>query len=180
MIALFQWSRLCVGLAAPLLAWLLVAGRASPRRTAVRVSLAAALALLVSAPMSVVDLQFLLRGPPNHNLTLLSAVRASDDLFTALAGVLALAAWALLLAAAARAGTTRRLVVFVTVLALALALQAALYYRLATPVILLEQWLDGTTWGLFLHGFLDNVAAAAALACALLLPPDSPAGETGA
>jgi hypothetical protein len=179
-ITVLQWSPLLVGLAAPLLVGLLVAGRGDVRRTAVLVALAAAFTLLVAAPLSVVDLQFLLHGPPGNTPTLDVAVHAAHDLFAALTGVLALAAWTLLLAAAVIAGDRGRLIVLGAVFALVMVLQAALYYGVPVQVITLETTLRSTTGGQLLYSLISHLASAAALVCTFLLPPEAAAEVPGA
>lgn len=179
MIAVLQWFPPLVGLAAPLLAWLLVVGRASPRATAIRVSLAATIAWLASIPLRVVDLNFLLHGPPNQDPTVLVVVRVADDLAGALTGVFALVAWAMVLAAVAHTNERGRLLAFVAVFALVLAIEATLDFRDPAPVIQLEEGLNSTVGGQVLYGILAHISALAALVGALLLPPDA-AAETPA
>jgi hypothetical protein len=61
-----------------------------------------------------------------------------------------------------------------------MALQAALFYRLPVQVITLEEGLNSTTGGQLIYSLLSHLAAVAALAGTLLLPPEAPAGAPGA
>ncbi len=170
----YNWSPPLIGLSAPLLAWLLVAGRASPRRTARLLALAAVVALVVEATTAFGQLQS--RGWFGENPGVFSLLTIAYTLAGSFASLLAVASWTVLLAAAARVRSWRRLAVLVVVFALALAFQASLEYQ--DPLVFgqLREGLDRLLlWGYVLLLVLLQLPA---LACALLTPPDAPSGET--
>jgi hypothetical protein len=196
MVTLFQWSPLFAGLAAPLLAWLVVANRSGLRRAALLVSLAAVLAVLVQlvgyyAFLRFVEPQRLLGfvepqhqfvAADNYNGYLLALM--ADGLGDTLASVLTVAAWTLLLIAAARAGNRGQLVVLSIVFTLGLAVQSSFGtpFRASNvpPLDVLEHWLPQFgTIGESLVVLVVHVGALAALVCTLLTPMGELRGATG-
>jgi hypothetical protein len=172
-----NWSPLLGALGAVALALLLVVGRSSLRRGALSLAVAAVVALLVELVAVFVALSMTLPGQSQFNpsnpvyLTALTIYRVSDTVV----GLLAIAAWALLLSAAAQSGQRIRLFAFTLALTLALVVQLSL----TNPQVRLLEWLR--EWALFyqnphpqwaetlLFG-LEHVAAVVALACAFFLP----------
>ncbi len=181
MLTFAQWTPVLSGFAAPLLAWLMAAGGTNPRRAALLVALAAVLALLVELALAFVIIQFLpFQRPPNYEIGPLLVALA--NLAGALTTLLAVAAWTLLLVAAARAGDRRRLVVLAVVFGLVLALQAGLDPRhMAPPLRGLVVWLETTMRG-YLALVLGQLAAVVAPIGALLTlaTATTAAGEAGA
>jgi hypothetical protein len=183
MVTLFQWSPLFAGLAAPLLVWLVVANRLGLRRAALLVSLAAVIAALVELAAVYAFLQFL--HQPQHQVVVTGnsdsyLVAVIVDRFgDAVASVLTVAAWTLLLIAAARAGNRGQLVLLTIVFTLGLALQNGFGTLPLSPVIPplvdLEHWFaQFGTIGESLVVLLVHVGALAALVCTLV----TPMGET--
>jgi hypothetical protein len=173
MMSFYQWSPLLIGLGAPLLAWLLVAGRGSPRRAARLLALAAVITLVVEAAATFAAYQFRPQLAGNSDASQL--VTIGYVLGGWLGPLLALGAWTVLLAAATRAGSRQRLIVLVVVFALTLALQGGLEYRAPPMFDQLREALDKLLQiGLVLQIVLIRLPVLAALACALLTPPDAP------
>jgi hypothetical protein len=182
MLAIYQWLPLVYTLAAPLLAWLLVLGRRSPRRTTRLVALAAALAVLLQLTAVAVDL-----WPSRsiaQNTTLLGLLALASYGTTLVAGALGTAAWVLLLADAAGDGRGRRRLVFLTlVFAVALALGIALSLREPLLDSLRDTLMGLREWGALLLTALQDVAVLAAVVIAFAFPatagPMSPSGTAG-
>jgi hypothetical protein len=164
-----QWLPLVAALGVAPLAWILFATRPNLRRAALLVSVGATLALLV-AQGSVFAYSQLLHSPfPS------SGYQATAALFWAastLTELLAVAAWALLLAGAAQATDRRRLAVLAVGFALALALQIALSDPEVTLLAGLREWLaqQPTVTADLIDVALVHVSAVAALVAALLMP----------
>jgi hypothetical protein len=172
----YGWSPVLGAVGAVAVALLLVVGRLSPRRAALSLAVAAVVALLVelAAVFVVPTMQVgtLYQVDANNPLVLTSvaAYRVSD----VFAGLLAIAAWALVLYAAAQAGLRARLVAFTLVLALVLVVQIALTTPQVPLLEGLQEWAfyrnPNFQWAYTLLAGLEHVAAVAALACAFFLP----------
>jgi hypothetical protein len=165
-----NWAPLFGALSAVVLALLLVVGHSSLRRMALLIAGASLLALLIelAAVAGVVGGRFAGSGIDTYHVSL-----AVLPVARALTSVLALAAWVLLLYAAAQAGNRSRLVVLTLVLTLLPALQLALTTLQDPLVVWLGHWA-GTNirlWQLSVSALRD-LSAVAVLVCALLIPAD--------
>jgi hypothetical protein len=177
-----QWLPLLYALTAPVLVWLLVLGRRSPRRATRFVALAAALALLVDLAILAVAIWAL--QPIDSNTSLWSLVNFAGYGAPILAGVFGTAAWVLLLAdavggaggagGAGDGGDRRRLILLALVYALALLIGIGLPLRdpLLAPLRTAIVQLGGA--GALLQAALQNSAAIAAIVIAFAFPASAP------
>lgn len=169
MIGLYESAPLFDALAVPLLVWMLVVGRTSPRRATQLVSLTAALALLVV--LALLFAQQWLPGRIVRVFDSLAVFNLAVLVASFLVTLMGYAAWTLLLADAVRADDRRRLVGLTVVLALAVALEFALAYREPHVVQLLEALLGhlGTEGELVAYA-LQSVVAIVAVVVAFAFP----------
>jgi hypothetical protein len=172
-----EWSPLLGALGAVAVALPLVVGRPNPRRAALSLAVAAVVALLVElvAIFTVLSIG-LLHGPEviqkNPLYLPAYAVYLVADIVV---GLLAIAAWALVLYAAAQSGNRARIVAFTVMLTLALVVQIALTNSQIPLLAWLRDWAavyhnPNPQWANTLVYGLAHVAAVAALACACFLP----------
>lgn len=182
----YRWSYVSIGLAAPLLAWLLVAGRQSLRRTARLLAGVGVLLLLVE--LAAIAVAYGPWAAPQQAPQLSQQSGAFLAGFTVanvaalVSGVLATATWVVLLVEAARAGRRARLVALMLVLGGTLALGELTIIELSTFPLFhdpLQQWLlqhlvaDPLLVQLAI-ALLTHSTTVAAAVCAFLLPPVEP------
>jgi hypothetical protein len=167
-IALYQWTPLIAGLAAPLLAWLIALGRDCPRRSTRLITLAMGLALVVE--WVSLFAQVWAPGRISHVISLLELVSLTFLSAAALTGLLSYALWTLLLADAALAGNRRRLDVLTLVFAVTLVFQFAQAYRVTPLEPLRAAFLGFGVVGQFASVLLQGIVALAALIVALAFP----------
>ena len=173
-----EWAPLLGALGAVVLAVLVVVvGRQSLRRGALSLAIGAVVALIVElvAVFVLISLKLGSQNQFNGNHPAYLTVFAVYQVTDTIVGLLAIAAWALLLYAAAQSGRYARLIAFTLVLTLALVVQLSL----TTPQVRLLAWLrewalysqhPTPQWAYVLVIGLEHVAAVAALACAFFLP----------
>ncbi len=174
MIDPLQWMPVLYALSAPLLAWLLVLGRRSPRRATQLIALAAALAVLVD--LTILAVAIWGPQPIAWNTTPWSLVTLAAYAAPVVAGAFGTAVWVLLLADAAggagggAGGDRRRLVLLALVYALALLIGIGLPLRepLLAPLRGALFQLGGA--GGLLSTALENSAAIAAVVVAFAFP----------
>jgi hypothetical protein len=182
----YRWSYVSVGLAAPLLTWLLVAGRQSLRRTARLLAGVGLLLLLVEVAALAVAYAPLANPHEAQQLYQQSvAFLAGFTVANAAAlvsTVLATATWVVLLVQAAQAGRRTRLVALMLVLGGTLALGELTIIELSTFPLFhdpVQQWLlqhlvaDPLLVQLAI-ALLTHSTTVAAAVCAFLVPPVEP------
>jgi len=182
----YRWSYLFIALVAPLLAWLLAAGRLSLRHTARLLAGAAVLVLLVEFVALLVEYSPWVGALQVSQLTQQSVAffvgLAVANVAGSVSGLLAGAAWVVLLIEAVRAGRRARLVTLTLVYGGALALgdltsaEVSSFNLFHDP---LQQWFllhflsDPLLVQLGL-ALLVHSTTVAVLVCAFLLPPVVP------